>query len=380
MISKKVLFVATVSKHIIRFHLPYLKWFRDNGYETHVAANGEDEIPYCDFKHLIPIERSPYSFKNIKAYFILKRIINTNKYSLIHAHTPMGGVLARLAARKARKKGCTVLYTAHGFHFYKGAPLLNWLLYYPVEKYLAKYTDCIITINSEDYEIVKRKHFKVKNFYKINGVGVNNERFKKPSDAVKQKLRIKHNYNANEFIIIYVAEFIKRKNHIFILKAIPHLAEKIPDLKVIFAGRGRLLNAMQKYSRKHKLSSYVQFTGFRTDIEELISLADIGVSASKQEGLGLNLVEEMFCGLPVVASENRGHKEIVIHGFNGFLFPQNDIQLFSDYLYSLYINVDLRKKLGENAILSTTKFSDNYSLKTMTGIYKYFIQGIITDK
>ena len=132
---KKALYVATVDIHIRSFHLPYLKLLHDKGYEVHVATNGDEIFPFCDVKHQICIERSPFKISNIKAIKQLKRIIEKEKFDIVHCHTPMGAVVARLAAKKARKKyGTKVIYTAHGFHFYKGAPKLNWLLFYPIEK------------------------------------------------------------------------------------------------------------------------------------------------------------------------------------------------------------------------------------------------------
>ena len=154
---KKVLFTATVTKtHINTFHLPYIKFFKEKGYETHVCSKndfiGEEcIIPNCDIHYDIQFERSPMNIKNIKAYMQLKKIINENEYEIIHCNTPVASILTRLAAIKARKKGTKVIYTAHGFHFFKGAPLLNWMLYYPAEKICSYFTDILITINKEDY-------------------------------------------------------------------------------------------------------------------------------------------------------------------------------------------------------------------------------------
>ena len=136
---KKVLFVATVPGHINVFHTPYLKYFKDNGYEVHVASSRNDNLIFCDRNIIIPIKRSPYKFSNIIAIKKLKKIIEEEKYEIIHCHTPMGGVVTRLAAKKSRKNGTRVIYTAHGFHFFKGAPLKNWLLYYAIEKNLDSY-------------------------------------------------------------------------------------------------------------------------------------------------------------------------------------------------------------------------------------------------
>ena len=151
---KKVLFTATVDSHILQFHLSFLKKFKEKGYEVHVATKGNDEIPYCDVKHFIPFERSPLKINNIKAIFKLKKICDFEKFDIIHTHTPMGSVVTRLAAMKARNKYHTrLIYTAHGFHFFKGAPIKNWILFYPIEKFLSRFTDTLILINEEDFDI-----------------------------------------------------------------------------------------------------------------------------------------------------------------------------------------------------------------------------------
>lgn len=175
---KKVLYVATVDSHIKAFHLPYLKLLKDMGYEVHVATNCDEKFDNCKKKYKISIERNPFKINNIKAIIQLKKIIEDEKYDLIHCHTPMGAVVARLASKRARKKfGTKVFYTAHGFHFYKGAPLINWLLFYPIEWYLSKFTDTIITINKEDNELAKKKFIKrCKNIKYVPGVGVDTKK------------------------------------------------------------------------------------------------------------------------------------------------------------------------------------------------------------
>ncbi|KAF0200329.1 MAG: hypothetical protein FD170_3587 [Bacteroidetes bacterium] len=370
---KRVLFVATIDQHIIRFHLPYLKWFKEQGFEVHVASKGEFQIAFCDKKFNLPIERSPFSTKNLRAVKALKEIIDVNKYSIVHCHTPMGSVVTRLAARGSRKSGTKVLYTAHGFHFFKGAPLKNWLLYYPIEKLLAKYTDAIITINTEDFELLKSRKFKSKEFFRINGIGVDNSKFKRISEEEKITLRKSKGYNEDDFILIYPAEFIHRKNHKFILDSVVQISSKIPQLKIIFAGRGELLEEMKKYTKDINLGKFVDILGFRTDITELIQLSDIGISSSKHEGLPINLVEEMFCGLPLVAAKERGNKDLIENGVNGFLFAQNNHTQFADYIVKLYKNKVMRIDFGEHAFQKAQKFSLENSLKSMADIYKQFV-------
>jgi len=371
--SRKILFVANISKHILRFHIPYLKWFQENGYETHVAANGEEEIPFCNVKHNVPIVRSPFSLKNIKAHKILKKIIEENNFVLVHGHTPMGGVLARTASATSRRKGTKVLYTAHGFHFFKGAPLKNWLLYYPMEKYLASFSDVIITINEEDYNLLFEKNFNTPSKFTIKGIGVDAGRFSPVSPFRKSELRKQLGYNDSQFILIYVGEFIYRKNHRFIIDSVSKLAQHIPNLKILFAGRGILLEEMKQYAIRKNVNEIIDFLGFRTDIQDIMSISDIGISASRHEGLGLNLAEEMFLGLPIVATEDRGHREMVEPEVNGFLFKQNNSTEFCEYVSMLYQDKDKRERFGKKSIELTQKFSLENAIASMAEIYKKFL-------
>ena len=160
---KKVLLTATVQSHICQFHKPLVEVLHAQGYEVHVAARNNlvEKNGLClDFVekiYNIPFSRSPKSKDNLKAYLQLKKIIGENSYEIIHCNTPVGGIITRLAALKARKSGTKVLYTAHGFHFYKGAAKKNWLIYYPIEKIMARFCDILITITEEDYQLAKRK-------------------------------------------------------------------------------------------------------------------------------------------------------------------------------------------------------------------------------
>ena len=216
---KKVLFVASISGHIKAFHIPCLKLFKDMGWTTSVAAkssiNHISQSDYCDNFYEIPIERSPFSYKNILAIYRLKKIIESEKFDIIHCHTPLGGVVARIAAKNARKKyGTRVIYTAHGFHFFKGAPLLNWVLFYPIEKYLAKYTDTLICINQEDYNRAKLFFSRrCKNIEYVPGVGINTKRFNvkiKEKDIIKMKKSF--GIGNNDYVLTCVARLDYNKN------------------------------------------------------------------------------------------------------------------------------------------------------------------------
>jgi glycosyltransferase EpsD len=255
---KRVLFVATITKHITTFHIPYLKWFKENGYEVHVASNGESNILYCDNHFNLPIQRSPYSMKNLKAYKMLEKIVKENDYDIVHCHTPMGGVLARLATRKSRKDGLKVIYTAHGFHFYKGAPLINWMIYYPIEKYLSKYTDIIVTINKEDYERAKNKFKKTKVEY-VPGVGIDTEKFRQEILSTEKEEYYKEiGISEKDFILTCVGELNKNKNQIMIIKAMQGISKKYPDIKVLLVGSGSLEQYYKKKIKFRKKHIYVR--------------------------------------------------------------------------------------------------------------------------
>lgn len=373
---KKVLFVANIHKHFLAFHLPYIQWFKDQGCEIHVAAGGDPNVtvPIADRQFTIPIERSPFSCANIRACWELRTIIDREQYCLIHCHTAMGSVVARFAARKARTKGrLKVLYTAHGFHFFKGSPKRYWMIYYPIEKYLSRYTDAIITINQEDYDLVKTNGFHNQETYKIPGIGINTERLIITSPEIRQQLRQEYGYRPDELILIYIAEYIPRKNHKFIIDSLPELIKRVPKIKFLFAGRGRLLEPMQSYAHTLGVDEHIDFLGFRKDIGQLIALSDIGISASRQEGLGLNLAEEMYCGIPVVASEDRGHKELIIQNRNGILFPQMDREAFIGAVVALASDSVLRVRMSEFAKESMQRFVLKNALIEMTKIYQSYL-------
>ena len=374
---KKILFFATIHKHFNAFHVPYIKWFKEHGYEVHVAANGMEgvPVPYADKQFEICVERNPFKLANIKACFQLRKLIEQEHYELVTCHTAMGGVIARLAGKEARKKwGMKMLYTAHGFHFFKGSPKKYWMMYYPMEKFLSRYTDAIITINHEDYEMVLSHGFKNKQTFIIPGIGINPERLFVADKDKKMSLRKEYGYKENEFLLIYIAEYIPRKNHKFLIDALPELVKSIPNVKYLFAGRGRDMELTKAYANEKGVADHIDFLGFRKDIGNLIALSDVGISASRQEGLGLNIAEEMFSGKPVVASMDRGHKEMIIHGENGYLFEQGNKEQFLMSLTSLYNDPNRMEKMGANALATIQKFRLENSLKEMEKIYNQFLR------
>lgn len=370
---KKVLFVASVSVHFHAFHRPYFKWFHDQGYEVHVACKGDFEDPCVSKKWDINFARSPFSKSHIKSFITLKHIIDENEYVLISCHTPMASALTRLASLSARKKGSSLLYTAHGFHFFNGSGLLSWLLYYPVEISLSHLTDAIICINQEDYKRISTQGSSSTKYYLIPGIGVNPERFQPLPDSVRDDLRDSLSIPKDTIVITYAAEFIDRKNHKLIVDAMGLVSSHIQNYIVLFAGEGQLLEKTKNYVAKAGLEDKFRFLGFVKDIEKYYQISDIAVSASKQEGLGLNLIEAMMCGVSPIATIDRGHCTIIDNNIDGVLYPQNDSLALAQKIIDLSQNSELRKKLSRKAVIKAEKFSIQNSLQAMSNIYKEFL-------
>lgn len=360
---KKVLFVATVVKtHIMEFHVPYLKMFKDMGWETAVAARNDYEnpadckIPFCDHYYDIPFERSPLKARNIKAYKELKKIIDSGNYDIIHCHTPVGAALTRLAAIGARKNGTRVFYTAHGFHFYKGAPLVNWLVYFPVEWLCSFWTDTLITINKEDYERAKRR-LHAKRVEYVPGVGIDVKRFaetKIDRTAKRRELGVPE----DAVMLLSVGELIERKNHAVIIQALAKLDNK--NIHYVIAGSGPLQETLSALATSSGVENRVHLVGYRQDVAELYKAADIFVFPSLQEGLPVAVMEAMAAGLPIVASKIRGVMDLLEGSENRMVDSYNSI---SEYAYNIdHIVTTLKQnKVGKKKLIDAT----NYDISTI---------------
>ena len=357
----RALFVATVQSHIAQFHTGAISLLKENGYEIHVAAKNNLKekngltLQEIDEIFDIPFERSPFSLKNISAYNKLKEVINQENYDIIHCNTPVGGILARLAARKERKKGCAVIYTAHGFHFYKGAPKKNWLIFYPIEKTMSRFTDKLITINEEDFEIAKQ------NFlcpvYHVHGVGVKTQKYDKVSNEDSTLFRRQNGWE-EDFLILCTGELNINKNQATIIRAMTTVIKRIPNAKLLLAGNGPNENNLRELISKLHLEKNVILLGYRTDLEYFTHAADLIVTASFREGMPLNVLEAMYCHKPVVASNNRGHKELILNGKTGYLLNPSSTEEFAEKIITLGYDKKKREKFGESAFQRVQKYTD----------------------
>lgn len=369
---KKVLFVATVVKtHIMTFHLPYLQWFKENGYETHVCARNDYEdkqdcvIPFCDRYYDIPFDRSPFKLSNLNAYKMLKTIIENNNYDIIHCHTPVGAALTRLAARNFRKKGTRVIYTAHGFHFYRGAPFLNWLLYYPVERFLARYTDLLVTINKEDY--ARARKFPAREVAYVPGVGIDTNKFR-IDNFDRQKKRRELGIPDECFVILSVGELNKNKNHEVVIRALASM--DMTNVRYLICGRGELEGYLRRLAGELGVGDKVRLLGFRTDMPEIYRAADVFVFPSFREGLPVALMEAMAAGLPVVCSSIRGNTDLVKDGENGYLVNPTDTDGFARYMAEVLNDGELRRTMGVKSVQLVQPFGTARVMHRMSNLYR----------
>lgn len=358
---KKVLLIATVQSHIGQFHRPLAEVLHKHGYEVHVAANDNLhlknglKLDFVDKVYNIPFSRSPKSKDNITAYKLLKQILDGEHYKVVHCNTPMGGFVTRLAACDARKKGTKVFYTAHGFHFYEGAPKQNWLVYYPIERYLSKMTDTLIAITREDYRLASKKFYC--HVEHMHGVGVNGERYYKVSNEEKWAMREKMGYTPMQKLILCIGELNANKNQTMGIRAMHKVVETFPDALLIMAGNGSRKEFLKEFIYQEGLDKNVQMIGYVTNLQDYQHIVDVQVCCSKREGLPLNVVESMLSGNPIVASMNRGHCELIEDGRTGYLVAVDDSDTMAEKVLLMLQNEKMKQYIEKNAL----EFAQQYT-------------------
>lgn len=301
------------------------------GWQVDYASANEEPVKDANNVYTIDFARSPLRFdKHIKAYRQLKKLINENHYDAIHTHTPVGSIVTRWAAKKARKHGTKVIYTCHGFHFYDGAPKKNWLIYYRAERQAAKFTDLLITINREDYRRAK-KDFECP-VEMIDGAGVDTARFAKTTKKEQTEAREKYGLAKDDFVICYLAEFTKNKNQRVLVEAAAPLMKDNPKLKLLFLGEGPCMDEVKTLAKSLGVEKQCLFPGYiRDQYAALVQSCNLYTSLSIREGLGLGVLEALYCGLPIIVTDNRGHRDIV-DGNKKYLVSATDAAAFTKKL------------------------------------------------
>ena len=367
---KKILYITTVSRTINAFLIPHIEKLIDEGYKVDCAFSIDKEVDKriidkgCNIFE-IPFSRNPLNLKNINAFNKLIKLQEENQYDIVHVHTPVASVYGRLLKLKFPK--LKTIYTVHGFHFFKGAPKINWMIYYPIEWIMKKFTDVAITINLEDYE--RAKSFGIKKVYKTNGVGLDLSYYN-PDLYDKEECRSRFNIKEDDFVIAMIAEVNKNKNHAQMINAVDELVKEHKNVKVLCAGDGPLLESVKKDIEDRGLSNVINMLGFRTDINEIISCCDVGVLMSYREGLPRNIMELMAFGKPVIGTNIRGIRDLIEEGINGYLVDTDDYMKTYYGINTLINDSELLENMSNNAYDKVNDYSVDSIVEQLLEVYR----------
>ncbi len=344
---------------------------RDLGLEVYIGVNqkyAKDnacELPDVQLRN-VEIYRNPFNVKEITtAYKHMMEVLKEENFKVIHCNTPIGGVLGRMCGKKCGVE--KVIYTAHGFHFYRGAPLLNWLLYYPVERIMAHYTDAILTMNKEDYK--RASSFKLKKggkVYYVQGVGIDLSKFSEEG-AAESQLRASLGLSADDFVLVDIGDLVKGKNHETIIRSVANC--KDDKIHVLVCGVGNQMQALQELSIDLGIEKQIHFLGFWNGIEQILNISDALIFASVREGLPRVIMEAMASGLPVIASRIRGNDELIDKN-GGILADCKNVNQYSAAILRLMVDAELRKKMGIYNRKKVEHFSLDVVKKEMHQIYQ----------
>jgi len=368
--NKKVMMLATTDNMIWQFMLPHIRHLQENGNVVEVvcARTGFwfDELieKHNLVVHEINFARNPLKFSNFKAYKKLKQLQKERNFDLVYCQQPVGGLMGRLVGKKFK---IPVIYTAHGFHFFKGCSFKNKMIYKTVEKWLSKFTDVLITINDEDYEAAKK--MKAKHVAKISGIGMEFNKYQ-PLTESKAEIRKSLNLTENDFAIVTVAEFIKRKNYDTMLETIKEMKKRNVNVKFIICGRGQEEENIKYKIKELDIEENVMLLGFRKDINRILTASDMFMLASFQEGLTLSVIEAMSYGLPCVVSDVRGNRDLIVDAKGGFVVETTNAVMFADKIEVVINNEEMKNKFAEFNKLESKKYTIQSVVAELEEIYK----------
>ena len=367
--DKKILIVSTTDNMIGNFMIPHIKQMQEMGAEVHCACNkrgfhfNQVKEETGAIMHDVYLTRFPFNPKLFKGYKQLKDLVKQNGYDLINCMQPVGGFMGRMLAKKF-KLPC--LYTAHGFHFYEGAPLQNRLIYKTIENYCSKFTTVLVTMNEEDYKA--SQSMKAQKTFKINGIGVDLNKYKQDESFNRAEFKKSLGLNEDDFVIVSVGELNKNKNTLRLVEAIKDIKDE--KVKYLICGEGPLKQEYEEQINEFNLSGRVKLLGFRKDVPQILNSADVFVMPSYREGLSKAMMEAMAYGLPVVASKIRGNTDLIGENEGGILLDPEDTIGFKDAFITLYNNKELCQKYSTRNKEYIKNFSIETVLEQMKNIYK----------
>lgn len=354
---KKILYCASSVSHIMNFHLPYLKFFYEQGYQVDVIVESQAEIPYTDNVIALPFEKRLFAVNNLRAVWHMKHFLLNNSYDIISIHTTLAAAVIRLAMLLSSKRGGKVYYTSHGYFFSDQKKLSEWL-YLFVEKLFSQVTDILMVMNQVDYNMAT--YYRLgKEIKFIHGMGLDLEKFTNLLNVDKEQLKLAAGFDTKDFLILYVAEMSKRKNQAELIQAFSRAAVGKPYLKLLLAGDGRLKDEYINLARKLGFSERIIFLGHVIDMPALYNICDLAVSTSRSEGLPFNVMEAMACGLPVIASRIKGNVDLLRSLEANCLYDLGDVQGLANLIKLYYLNNEVREQVGQENL----RFISQYNLK-----------------
>lgn len=361
---------------ITNFSRPCLKAALKMGYEVYLGVNRDNpEELECELpvkKYDSHTYRSITAFGDNKiAYNNISKLLKKHDFDVIHCNTPIGGMVGRFAGKK--HKVPKVIYTVHGFHFYKGAPLFNRTVLKWAEKLMAHWTDAIITINKEDYEVAKKlKLRKGGKAYLVHGVGIDLKDYQNPAPTNQAK-RDELGIPADAFVLISVGELNENKNNKVIISALAQLNRK--DIHYVLCGIGDKEQALKEQAEAAGLSDNIHFLGFRKDVKQLYEMADCFVMSSYREGLPRSIMEGMASGLPCIVSDIRGNVDLVEAQVGGYLCKSDDYSDFANAISELAQNTEVREQMGAYNLEKIKEFDVSVVEKELLDIYEEVLNG-----
>lgn len=370
LVNKKILVITTTDNMIWQFLIPHIKHMQSlgNTVECVCARTGfwcdELQEKHGFVVHEINFARNPFHPNNIKAYKQLCALQEECKFDVVYSQQPVGGLMGRLFGKKFK---IPVIYTAHGFHFFKGCPIQNTIIYKTVEKWLSKYTDLLITINGEDYENAKK--MKAKKVFKINGIGIDGEKLK-TEEFNKSEFRKELGLTDTDKVILTVSELNKNKNYITMLDTMKKLVEKDSSYKFVSCGTGVWVDKIPAYAKELGIANNCIFLGYRKDIGKIMQISDLFFHASYREGLTLSVMEAMNFGLPCVVSNVRGNRDLIVSGEGGYIAEPEDSQSFATEIESIFNNAELKEKFSQFNKEKSKEYTVDFVKQQLEEIYK----------
>jgi len=376
--SPRILFVTTVAGTLRAFLIPHMQMLQERGWHVEAAARfgnsskGEQLIKAGFTAHRIPFHRHVLAGGNLLAIWRLWRLIQTGRYDIVHVHTPVAAMVGRLAARLTRPRPA-VLYTAHGFHFHRGAPWYHWLFLYPAEWLAGRWTDGLIVMNEEDVHNGRRLGFvQEENLFFVHGVGVDIDWY--GGAAIDgRKVRSELGLSPDDVLITCIAEFTRGKNHKLLLDTWQRVTGSQANAHLLLVGGGPYLREV-----KRRLDSWesprVHLAGHRADIPSVLRATDVLVLSSRREGLPRCIMEAMAAGRPVVATSARGSRDLIEHGVNGLLVEREDVAGLAEALVTLIQDPGLRFDMGKRGREKIKEYALDRVLDEMWLIYDRFRQ------